>query len=93
MVTPVAKSNEFKSKHVCILEASESTRMRVEESLSKYNEDHIAGKRDNSLKHYNLVHKLIPLLQAIATKAAVDQEWENKKDSSEGHEKSETNQR
>ena len=39
-----SKTNDFKSKFACILEANESTRMRVEESLPKYHEDHIAGK-------------------------------------------------
>ena len=43
------KTNDFKSKFACILEASESTRLRMEESLPNYHEDHIAGKRDNSL--------------------------------------------
>ena len=45
----------------------------------KYHEDHIAGRGDNSLQHYNLVHKLIPVPQAMkipAAKAAVDKEWE-----------------
>ena len=70
-----SKTNDFKSKFACILEASESTRMRMEESLPKYHEDHIAGKGDNSLKHYNMVHKFIPMPQAMeipAAKAAVD---------------------
>ena len=40
------KTNEMKSKLACILEASESTRLRVEESLPNYHEDHIAGKGD-----------------------------------------------
>ena len=38
-----------------------------------------AGKGDNSLQHENLVHKFIPLPQAMkipAAKAAVDKEWE-----------------
>ena len=42
--------------------------------------DHIAGKGDYSLQHYNLVHKFIPMPQAMkipAAKAAVDKEWEN----------------
>ena len=39
-----SKTNDFKSKFACILEASESTRMRMEESLPKNNEDHIGGK-------------------------------------------------
>ena len=73
------KTNEFKSKFACILEASESKRMRMEESLPNYHEDHIAGRGDNSLQHYNLVHKFIPMPQARkipAAKAAVDKEWE-----------------
>ena len=77
-----SKTNDFKSKFVCILEVSESTRMCVEESLPNYHEDHIAGKGDNSLQHFNLVHKFIPMPQALkipAAKAAVDKEWENLK--------------
>ena len=69
------KTNEFKSKLACILEASESTRMRMEESLPSDHEDHIAGKGDNSLQHYTLVHKFIPMPQAMkipAAKAAVN---------------------
>ena len=69
----------FKSKFACILEASESRRIRMEESLPKYHEDHIAGKGDNSLQDYNLVHKFIPMPQAMkipAAKPAVDKEWE-----------------
>ena len=38
------KSNEVKSKFACISEASESTRLSVEESLPNHHEDHIAGK-------------------------------------------------
>ena len=74
-----SKTNDFKSKFACILEASESTRMRMEESPPKHHEDHIAGKGDNSLQHYNLVHKFIPMPEAMkipAAKAAVDKEWE-----------------
>ena len=44
-----------------------------------HHEDHIAGKGENSLQHYNLVHKFIPMPQAMkipAAKAAVDKEWE-----------------
>ena len=69
------KTNDFKSKFACILEATESTRMRMDESLPNYHEDHIAGKGDSSLQHYNLVHKFIPMPQAIkvpAARAAVD---------------------
>ena len=47
--------------------------------LPNYHEDHIAGKGDNSLQHYNLVQKLIPMPQAMKipeAKTAVDKEWE-----------------
>ena len=40
-----SKTNDFKSKFACILEASESKRLRVGESLPNYHEDHIARKR------------------------------------------------
>ena len=74
-----SKTYDFKSKFACILGASESTRLRMEESLPNYPENHIAGRGDNSLQHYNLVHKFIPMPQAMkipAAKAAVDKEWE-----------------
>ena len=73
------KTNEFKSKFACILEVSESARKRTEESLPNRHEDHIAGKGDISLQHYNLVHKFISMRQAMkisAAKAAVYKEWE-----------------
>ena len=75
MVNPI----KFKSTLACILEGGESTRLRMAESLPTHHEDHIAGKGDNSLQHYNLVHKFILMLQAMkipAAKAAVDKEWE-----------------
>ena len=57
-------SNKIKTRLACVLEAGESTRLRMGESLTNHHEDHIAGKRDNSLQHYNLVHKFIPMSQA-----------------------------
>ena len=63
------KTNEFKSKLACILEASESTRLRMEESLPNHHEDHIAGKGNNSLQHYKLVHKFVPMPQAMKIQA------------------------
>ena len=72
-------SNKIKTKLACILEADESTRMRMGNSIPHYHLDHIAGKGENSLQHYNLVHKFIPMPQAMkipAAKAAVDKEWE-----------------
>ena len=73
------KSNETRSKFACILEANESTRMRMGNSIPQNHEDHIAGKGENSLQHYNLVHKFVPMPQAMkvpAAKAAVDKKWE-----------------
>ena len=72
-------SDKNKTKLACILEANESTRMRMGNSTPSNHEDHIAGKGENSLQHQNLVHKFIPMPQAMkipAAKAAVDKEWE-----------------
>ena len=73
-------SNKMKTKLVSILEADESTRMRMGNSIPHHHEDHFAGKGgENSLQHYNLVHKFIPMPQAMkipAAKPAVDKEWE-----------------
>ena len=47
--------------------------------MPHYHQDHIAGKGENSLQHYNLFHKFIPMPQAMkipVAKAAVDKEWE-----------------
>ena len=47
--------------------------------IPHHHEDHIARKGDNSLQHYTLFHKIIPMPQAMknpAAKAAVDKEWE-----------------
>ena len=47
--------------------------------IPNHHEDHIAGKGDNSLQHYTLVHKFILMPEVMkipAAKAAVDKEWE-----------------
>ena len=52
--------------------------MRMGNSIPSNHEDHISGRGENSLQHYNLVHKFIPMPQAMtipAAKAAVDKEW------------------
>ena len=72
-------SKNIKTRLACILEADESKRLRMGESLPNHHEDHIAGKGENSLQHCNLVHKFMPMPQAVkipAAKAAVDKEWE-----------------
>ena len=75
----VVNRTKLKTRLACILEADESARLRMGNSIPHNHEDHIAGKGENSLQHYNLVHKFIPMPQAMkipAAKAAVDKEWE-----------------
>ena len=72
-------SKKIKTKLACILEADESTRMRMGNSIPHHHQDLFARKGENSLQHYNLVHKFIPMPQAmniLAAKTAVDKEWE-----------------
>ena len=78
-IVGVVHPTKLKTRLACILEASDSTRLRMGESLPNHHEDHIAGKGNNSVQHKILVHKFIPMLQAMkipAAKAAVDKEWE-----------------
>ena len=78
-------SDKNKTKLACILEANESIRLRMGESLPNHHEDHISGKGDSSLQHYNLVHTFILMPQAMklpAAKAAVEKEWEKLENSS-----------
>ena len=64
-------SNKIKKTRLaCILEADESKRLRMGESLPYHHEEHIAGKGNNSSQHHNLVHKFIPVLQAKKNPAA-----------------------
>ena len=61
-------------------QVDESKRLRMEASLPNHHEYHIAGKGDFSLQHYNLVHKFIPMFQAMkipAAKAAVEKNGRN----------------
>ena len=46
-------SNKMETKLACILEADESSRLRMGNSIPNYHEDHIARKGGNSLQHYN----------------------------------------
>ena len=62
----------------CIVESHGSTGHRTESLLSKTHEDRIAWKGFTSMTHKNLVHKFIPMPQAMKipnAKAAVDKEW------------------
>ena len=57
----------------------QSTSKRLGKTPRKDHEDRIAGTGFNSLSHCNLVHKFIPMLQAMKildARAALDKEWE-----------------
>ena len=66
---------KLKTRLACILEADESTRLCMGESLPNHHEDHIAGKGDNSLEHDNLVHTFIPMPQALNKSSSKKQRW------------------
>ena len=62
-------------KYACIVDVDETMRIRLEGVPHRYHEDHISAKGINSLSHYNLVHKFIPMPQELKipdAKAAVD---------------------
>ena len=61
------------------MEAHESTRKCIGKSQQTDHDDRIAGKKFNSLRHYNLVHKCILMPRAMnipEAEAAVDKKWE-----------------
>ena len=66
---------QLKPRLACILEADESTRLRIGESLPNHHEDHIAGKENSSLQHYNLVHKFLPVPQSMKKFLQQKQQW------------------
>ena len=77
------KEKEFKTMYGCKVGSHESTRHRTESLLSKTHDDRIACKGFTSMTHYNLVHKFIPVPQAMKSpyaKAAVDKEWQKARD-------------
>ena len=56
---------------------------RVESSVPTKHKDHIAGKGFTSMTHYNFVHKLNPMPQAMKIPdAKVDKEWKKARDNS-----------
>ena len=70
---------ENKTKHACIVEADESTRIRFERALCRCHEDQIAETGINS-QSQKLGHKFIPMPQALKiadAKSAVEKEREN----------------
>ena len=51
------KSNEIKSKLACIFEASESTRLRMEESLPNHHEDTVTLQFGTQIYSYASSHE------------------------------------
>ena len=71
-----------KTKCACVVDADESTSPRLERAGHEPHQDHIAAKGMNSITHESLVHKIIPMPQALIipdAKAAVEKEWEKLK--------------
>ena len=71
-------SNKIKTKLACILEADESTRLRMGNSIPNYHEDHIAGKRRQfitALQFGSQIYSYASSSEIPAAKAAVDKEW------------------
>ena len=72
-----AEASKMRTSFSCIAEAHESTKQRVESVTKRSHEDQNAGKGQNPVLHNNLLHKFIPMPQAMKildAKAAVDKE-------------------
>ena len=68
------------TKYACVVDVDECTRPRLEGAGHKPHQDHITAKGMNSMTHYSLVHKFIPMPEALKNpdaKAAVEKELEN----------------
>ena len=69
-----------KTKYACVGDADESTRPRVEGAVHKSHQCHITAKGMNSMTHDCLVHKFIPMPQALKipdARAAVENNGRN----------------
>ena len=56
-----------KTKYACIVDVDESTRPKLEGAGHKPHQDYITAKGRNSTTHCSLVHKFIPMPQALKT--------------------------
>ena len=68
-----------KTKYACVVDADECTRPRLEGAGHKPHQDLITAKGTSSITHESLVHRFIPMPQALKipdAKAAVEKEWE-----------------
>ena len=72
----VAQLDNTRRNMLVIVEADESREIRMEGSQSKNHEDHIAERGINSLNHFDLVHKFIPVPRAMKIQKQ-RQQWRN----------------
>ena len=56
---------KHRTKYAFIVAADEPVRIRSEGVPQRYHEDHITTKGVHLLNHYNIVHKCIPIPQAM----------------------------
>ena len=54
-----------KTKYACIVDADETMRVRLDGAVHKPHQDHITARGMTSLNHCSLVHKFIPMPQAL----------------------------
>ena len=80
---PIKSSGELhrniwkrKTKYACIVGDDECTRPRPEGAGHKPHQDHITAEGVNSMTHESLVHKFIPMPQALKIPDA-RQQWRN----------------
>ena len=64
-VTSENTNSHHKTKCVCIVEAHKSTRKLLRSTLPRNHENHITEKGFNSIHHYNLMHKCLPIPQPM----------------------------
>ena len=69
-----------KTEYACVVDVDESTRPKLEGAVHISHQDHITTKGTNSMAHYSLVHKFIPMPQTMKkipdAKATVGKELE-----------------
>ena len=77
--TPLNSIGKRTTKYACIVDADETMRVRLESAPHRYHGHHICAKGINSLNHYNLVHKFIPMPRALKIPDAKQQWKKNRK--------------
>ena len=79
MGKPTAILGNARQNTLVLLTPTKAQDQGKKELDTKPHQDHINAQGTNSMTHYSLVHKFIPMPQAFKipdAKAAVDKEWE-----------------